>query len=138
MIATFAPVTPSTQLSIDTRCPSPGTARVAVAGEIDLSTVDMLRAKLLNVLSALHPDRIEVDLAGVTFLDCSGLTVLIVAGNAAARTGCQLRIMNPQPLVRRVLDLAGLLDVLTAEFDKAPPMATATAVTASVGILVPA
>jgi anti-anti-sigma factor len=138
MIATFTPVTPSTHLSIDTRCPSPGTARVAVTGEIDLSTAGVLRTKLLNVLSALHPHRIEVDLAGVTFLDCSGVTVLIVAGNAAARTGCQLRITNPQPIVRRVLDLTGLLDVLTAEFDQAPPAATAAAVTASVGVLVAA
>jgi anti-anti-sigma factor len=138
MIATCTPVTPSTQLSIDNRCPSPGTARVAVTGEIDLSTADLLRARLLNVLSTLHPDRIEVDLAGVTFLDCSGITVLIVAGNAAARTGCQLRITNPKPIVRRVLDLTGLLGVLTAEFDKASPLATAVAITASVGILVAA
>ena len=133
MITTFAPMTPSTQLRIDTSCPSPGTARLAVIGEIDLSTTDLLRARLLNVLSTLHPHRIEVDLAGVTFMDCGGLTVLIVAGNAAARAGCQLRITNPQRLVRRILDLTGLLGVLTAEFDQAPPVATAAA--ASVGIL---
>jgi len=135
MIATFTPATPSTQLTIDTRCPSPGTARLAVIGEIDRSNADMVRARLLNVLSALHPHRIEVDLAGLTFMDCSGLTVLIVAGKAAARTGCQLRITNPQPLVRRILDLTGLLDVLTAAFDEAPPVATTAAVTASVGIV---
>ena len=66
MITTLVPVTPSTQLGIDTRCPSPGTARVAVIGEIDLSTVDMLRAELLNVLSAVHPHRIEVDPAAAS------------------------------------------------------------------------
>ena len=136
MFTTFAPVSTPTQPRIDTSCPSPGTARVAVIGEIDMSTADLLRARLLNVLSALHPQRLEVDLAGVTFLDCGGLTALVVAGNAAASTGCQLRITNPQPLARRVLDLTGLLGVLTAGFDQAPP--AATAVTASVGILVAA
>ena len=130
--------TTSAQLSIDTSCPSPGTARLAVVGEIDLSTTDMLRARLLNVFTALHPHRIEVDLAGVTFMDRGGLTVLIVAGDIAARSGCQLRITNPQPLVRRILDLTGLLGVLTAEFDKTPLTATVAAVTASVGILVAA
>jgi anti-anti-sigma factor len=135
MFTTFSPVTPLTQLSIDTRCPSPGTARVAVAGEIDLSTADLLRARLLTVLSALRPQRLEVDLAAVTFLDCSGITVLVVAGNIAARTGCQLRITNPQPIVRRVLDLTGLLGVLTADFEQAPLVATAAAVSAPVGIL---
>lgn len=135
MFTTISPVTPSTQPSIDARCPSPGTVRVAVVGEIDLSTTDLLRVRLLNVLSALHPHRIEVDLAGVTFLDCGGLTVLVTLGQAAARTGCRLRITNPQPIVRRVLDLTGLLDVLTAGFDPAPPAAIAAEVTAPAGIL---
>jgi anti-anti-sigma factor len=106
-----------------------------VVGEIDLSNSDVLRVRLLNVLFALHPYRIEVDLAGVTFLDCSGLTVLVTLGKAAARTGCRLWITNPQPIVRRVLDLTGLLDVLTAGFDRAPLVATAADGTTSAGIL---
>jgi anti-anti-sigma factor len=113
MFTTISPVTLSARSSIDVRCPSPRTVRVAVVGEIDLSNSDVLRVRLLNVLSALHPDRIEVDLAGVTFLGCSGLTVLVALGQAAARTGCRLWITNPQPIVRRVLDLTGLLGVPT-------------------------
>ena len=120
MCTTFSPVTPPAQLRIDTSCPSPGTVRVVVAGEIDLSTTELLRAGLLGVLFARLPRRIEVDLAGVTFLDCGGLSVLVVVGAAAARTGCQLRITNPQPIARRVLDLTGLLAGLTARFDPAP------------------
>jgi anti-anti-sigma factor len=138
MITTVRPATSSAPLGIDVSCPSPGTARLAVAGEIDLSNSDLLHVRLLNVLSMLHPRHIEVDLAEVTFLDCSGLTVLVVAGQAAARIGCRLRITDPQPAVRRVLDLTGLLDVLTAGFDQAPPVATATAVTAPAGILIAA
>ena len=135
MITTFTPVTPSTPLGIDASCPSPGTVRVAVAGEIDLSNSDLLNVRLLNILSTLHPHRIEVDLAGVTFLDCSGLTVLVSLGQAATHTGCRLRITNPQPLVRRLLDLTGLLDALTAGFDQAPLVATAADGSASAGIL---
>ena len=125
MFTTFSPVTPSAQLRIDTSCPKPGTARVAVVGEIDLSNSDVLQARLLHVWSSMHPHHIEIDLAGVTFVDCSALTVLVVLGQAATRAGCRLRITNPQPIVRRVLDLTGLLDVLTAELDQAPLMATA-------------
>lgn len=120
MFTTMSPAAPSTQLNVDARCPSPGTVRVAVAGEIDLSSSGMLRVRLLNVLSTLHPHRIEVDLAGVTFLDCTGLTALVIASQAAARIGCHLRIADPQPLARRVLDLTGLLDALTARFDQEP------------------
>ena len=83
MLPTFSPVTSPAQLNIDVKSPSLGIVRVAAAGEIDLSSSEVLRGRLLNVLSALHPRRIEVDLAGVTFLDCRGLTVLVVAGQAA-------------------------------------------------------
>jgi len=138
MFTTFSPATPSAQLSIDASCSSPGTVRVAVAGEIDLSSSNLLRVRLLNVLSALHPHHIEVDLAGVTFLDCSGLTVLVVLGQVAARTGCRLRITNPHRMVRRVLDLTGLLDVLTAGFDQAPLVATSAGTAEPAGILVTA
>ena len=136
MYTTFLPVTPSAQLKIDASWPSPGTVRVAVTGEIDLSSCDVLRVRLYNVLSTLLPSRIEVDLAGVTFLDCSGLTVLVVLGQAAARTGCCLRITNPQPIVRRVLELTGVLGVLTAGFDQRPPGSAVADVAASAGILV--
>jgi anti-anti-sigma factor len=138
MFTTFSPATQSAQLNIDASWSSPGIVRVAVLGEIDLSSCDLLRVRLLNVLSALHPQRIEIDLAGVTFPDCSGLTVLVVLGQAASGTGCRLRITSPQPIVRRVLDLTGLLGVLTAGFDQAPLVATAADVNPSVGILVAA
>lgn len=108
MITTISPTAPTARPDIDARFRSQGTVRVAVVGEIDLSSSDALRVRLLSVLSTLHPHRIEVDLAEVTFLDCSGLTVLVVLGRAAADAGCRLRITNPQPLVRRVLDLTGL------------------------------
>lgn len=127
MCTTFPPVSPSAPLSIHTSNVMPGTVRVAVAGEIDLSTSDALHAGLLAVLSAQLPERIDIDLAEVTFMDCGGLTVLVAVGKAASRMGCQLRITNPQPIVRRVLDLTGLLDVLTARFDQAPPVATRSA-----------
>jgi anti-anti-sigma factor len=149
MSTTLSPVTPLAPLRIDTSCPAPGAVRVAVIGEIDLSTADVLHAGLLSVLSAQPPHRIEVDLAGVTFMDCVGLTVLVVVGKAATRTGCQLRITNPRPIVRRVLDVTGLLDVLTSRFDRTPLVATRSAsaspigptpadVTASAGFLVTA
>jgi anti-anti-sigma factor len=133
MFTTFPPLTPSAQLSIDTSSVRPGTVGVAVAGEIDLSTADVLHAGLLAVLSAELPERIEVDLAKVTFMDCGGLTVLVAVGNAAARTGCQLRITSPQPVVRRILDLTGLLDVLTDQFDPTPPVTTRPAPESPIG-----
>jgi anti-anti-sigma factor len=125
----LSPGTPPAQLRVYTSCPSPGAARVTVIGEVDMATADGLRDELLNALAALHPRCFEVELAEVTFLDCSGVTALVVAGQAAGRTGCQLRIMNPQPVVRRVLTLTGLLGALTPDPGRAPTADSAAILT---------
>ena len=101
-MVTSARTPPSIQLDIHPSYPSPGTVRVAVIGEIDLSNSDVLRVRLLDILSTSHLRHIDVDLAGVTFLDCGGLTVLVILSRAAIRAGRRLRITNPQPLVRRI------------------------------------
>jgi anti-anti-sigma factor len=120
-MSTLSPENASTQLHIDTSYPSPATARVAVSGEVDLATADVLRDSLLGVLRDETPTMLGVDFAGVTFLDCAGISALVAVRNAAARTGRQLRITHAQPIVRRVLDLTGLLDVFTAPIDRPQP-----------------
>jgi len=60
----------------------------------------------------------------VTFLDCAGIGALVGVHNAAVHAGCQMRVSHPQPFVRRVLDLTGLLDVFTAAtVEPSPPLA---------------
>jgi anti-anti-sigma factor len=127
MSTTLSPVNVLTQLHIDTTYPLPGTARVAVVGEVELATAPMLRDRLLNVLHQQAPAVLDVDLAGVTFLDCTGVSALVAVRNAALRTGRQMRVTHPQPFVRRVLDLTGLLGVLTAPVDQDQPMTASTA-----------
>jgi len=107
-------VTVPAQLHIDTSHPSPATARVTVAGEVDLATTPMLRERLLRVLRDQRPDLLDVDLAGVTFLDCTGIGALVAVRNAAVHAGSQMRVSHPQPIVRWVLEVTRLLSVFTA------------------------
>lgn len=120
-MSTLSPVNASTQLHVDTSYPSPATAWVAVSGEVDLATAEVLRDGLLDVLRDEAPTMLGVDLAGVTFLDCAGISALVAVRNAAARTGRQMRVTHAQPIVRRVLDLTGLLDIFTAPIDRPQP-----------------
>ena len=106
-----SPVTALAQLHVDTNSPTPATARVAVAGEVDLATVSVLRERLLNVLHDQSPVVLDVDLAEVTFLDCAGLGALVGVRKAAVDAGCLMRVSHPQPIVRRVLEVTGLLGV---------------------------
>jgi anti-anti-sigma factor len=118
MSATPSPVTVPNQLRIDITRPAPSTFRVSVVGEVDLATVPALRDRLLTVVHEQAPAALVVDLAGVTFLDCAGIGTLVAAHNAAIRAGGQVRVSDPHPTVRRLLDLTGLLDVLTDPIDQ--------------------
>jgi anti-anti-sigma factor len=66
----------------------PGCVLVALRGELDMN--DAMRATRALSAAAAHGSRIIVDLAGLTFIDCSGLDVLISARKQAVQAGGDL------------------------------------------------
>src|SRR6185369_5447303 len=67
--------------------PTPYGARVAIAGELDMATVPRVEAAL-EVEPAASAGAVVVDLAGVTFMDSTGLAALVKLEHAlAARAG---------------------------------------------------
>ncbi|MDW5322414.1 STAS domain-containing protein [Plantactinospora sp. KLBMP9567] len=86
--------------------------RVAADGEVDMSTADNLRDCLDELLDQ-KPDKLTVDLAGVTFLDSSGIATLVHAYNRATKQDAGLNVVNCRRNVRRVLELTGLLSVMS-------------------------
>lgn len=87
------------------------TLTVALRGEIDVRTVDAVRAELAAAVAA-RPAAIVVDLAGLTFVDSTGLGALVSGFQRARRAGVTFRLANPQPAVRQILVLSGLLEVV--------------------------
>jgi anti-anti-sigma factor len=49
-----------------------------------------------------------IDMADVAFMDSSGLTVLVAAKHA----GLRVSIVYPSAIVRRILELAGMADLI--------------------------
>jgi anti-anti-sigma factor len=103
--------------------PWPDAVRVVVTGEIDIATAPSLGLRLLAVIDHRHPTDLDVNLAAVTFLDCAGITMLVMVRAAAARTECRMRLTGTFGTVARVLDLAGVASLFTAP---ALPVAPAT------------
>jgi len=83
---------------------------VAVHGEIDAASADLLDAAVTE-LRRRGCTEVVVDLAHVTFMDLSGLRVL----HLAAVDGMSVVVRNPPRIVRRVIDLAGMADLLPIE-----------------------
>jgi anti-anti-sigma factor len=105
MSARTSPVPTLAHLHVETHCVSPGTVVVAVAGEVDMATAPALHAALVDALTTYTPTVVDVDLSACTFLDCSGIRVLVAAHATAQASGCQMWARYPQRLVRMVLVL---------------------------------
>jgi anti-anti-sigma factor len=84
------------------------------SGELDLATSDTFRRDLRAALAG-DPDRLVVDLADVSFLDSSGIAVLVSAFKAQRERQAELLVVNPQPIVQRALELVGLGTLIAAE-----------------------
>lgn len=109
MTANLPPAGARVPLRIEASVPSSGTVRLAVAGEVDLATAPLLAVRLLAVVDARSATVVDVDLSEVSFLDCSGIGVLVAVRDTAEKVSCRVWISHPQPFVARVLDAVGLL-----------------------------
>lgn len=85
---------------------------VAAEGELDALTAPQLREALSAVAGNVP---VVIDLQGITFIDSSGLSVLVGAAKRYAEAGCHLLVRGARPSVYRVLEMTHLVDVLPVE-----------------------
>jgi anti-sigma B factor antagonist len=91
---------------------SEGEPILVAVGEIDVATSPLLRAELATLI-AREPNSITLDLEHVSFVDSSGLGVLVGALKRFREAGDRrdFTILHPQDAVRKVFDITGLDDL---------------------------
>jgi anti-sigma B factor antagonist len=99
-------------LSIDKHV-NGGVVRLAVAGEVDLASCDHLRIAIKDCLADARTAELIVDLDRVTFLDSSGIRTLIQGRDLATGNGITYLVTNPNDIVHRVLEITGVLDLIS-------------------------
>jgi anti-sigma B factor antagonist len=82
-----------------------------LVGEIDMLTVSRLSAQVSEAI-AESPNRIVLDMAGVTFCDSQGLGTLVVLSRKATHARVVLMLANVGDFLLRVLDITGLRSAL--------------------------
>jgi len=81
--------------------------RFVVAGEIDMATAEQLRRRLEAHVAASHGE-IVVDCEGLTFIDSSGIKVLLDVAAFASTQGRRFVATNVHPHCRRTFQVAGI------------------------------
>jgi anti-sigma B factor antagonist len=100
--------TPSVPLTLE-RSGTPDHPVITAAGEIDVASSPLLRAELAEVLEH-SPSTITLDLAAVSFIDSSGLGVLVgsLRRLREQHADASLQVLHTQLAVRKVFDITGL------------------------------
>jgi anti-anti-sigma factor len=85
--------------------------RLVLAGELDLHGITAFTRAVGDLLHD-KPNRVALDLTRVSFMDSAGLKALLGARRDLTATGSEFRLSDASDAVRRVIKLAGLVDVL--------------------------
>jgi anti-sigma B factor antagonist len=77
-------------------------------GEVDAHTAPTLAATIAELPSGV----VTLDMSGVSFMDSSGLRLLMEATTRARDGGGDLVVSHPSPAVARLVEISGLSEQL--------------------------
>ena len=111
-------------LDVDQVCDSAtATVRMTMTGEMDAITARQVHQVVLEALRQHRPTHIELDVAGITYLDSAGIRALVLCQDDARQVGCDITVVNAPARIYRVLEITGLVD----HFGMTPPTGDDTA-----------
>ena len=84
-------------------------ARVILSGDVDLQTTSDLKNEITKISGVRN---LEIDASSVTYIDSSGVAVLLMARQFCAQQNIQLTLPAISASVHRVLEIAKLDQIL--------------------------
>lgn len=83
-------------------------------GELDISTAPLLQSTLADVLGG-SPEVIVLDLAELSYLDSTGLSLFITTTKRARAAGSKLVLQHPRESTQRLLEITNLADYFDSD-----------------------
>jgi anti-sigma B factor antagonist len=80
---------------------------VAIAGELDIGTAPRLQ-RAFTSSAVIESDAVLVDLSNVTFIDSTGLSLLLTLDQELRGRGGRLAIASPAGAARLLFDVTGI------------------------------
>ena len=92
---------------------SNGCLTVRFCGELDHAAASGAMRSVRSAAEEFLPRTCVLDLSGLTFMDSSGIAVMLRAQQMLRRSGAELTVTSPPEQARRVIELAGLGSILS-------------------------
>jgi stage II sporulation protein AA (anti-sigma F factor antagonist) len=86
--------------------------RIKMVGEIDHHTARDTRAALDGVLKDKSIMELQLDMKGVTFMDSSGIGMILGRYKVLSARGGKMAIYNPNTHVDKILKMTGVYNVV--------------------------
>lgn len=86
-------------------------ARLRLAGELDMAATLALEPVVDQLLGS-GIRRLEIDLGELTFIDSTGISLLVTINDRAREAGAELTLPRPSDDVGRALEVTGVDTVL--------------------------
>lgn len=87
-------------------------------GELDHAAAQTVMPGIEDAVEEYLPRRCVLDLTGVSFMDSSGIAVILKTDRLLRQTGGVLALSGVPGQVRRVLDVAGLTKIIPVLDDR--------------------
>ena len=91
---------------------------VRIVGEVDMANSPAVKNTLAELVEGGHL-AVVVDLTEVTFMDSSGLHVLVETQRRLSEFGGKVVLRRPRPAVGRLLEVTGITAIFELEDDSA-------------------
>jgi len=86
---------------------------VSLTGELDQSTTGQVKTRLMTTLAAHDVRHIVFNLKNLTFMDSSGIGIILGRYNQVKSLGGQVFVLGMNPTVNKVFHMAGLSQIIT-------------------------
>ena len=98
-----------------------GTIVVRIVGEVDLASAPDLREALIELIDGQGNLFVQLDLEHLSFIDSTGIGVLVRALRSVRQKGGDLTLINCRPSTLRILEIAGLTGIFGVAADEPVP-----------------
>ena len=78
-----------------------------LVGEVDISNAHLFKKQLETALAEKRQN-ITIDLMGLSYIDSTGLGVIIGAYGSIQKDGFTIKLLNPKESIKKLLRISGL------------------------------